>query len=129
VFFTLGTFAGAMALLVRPSWRRQIFTQSEQAPPRSKIGYMSNRFVAGVGSFLVVFAVSKTAPSIVEAIAGVRYVVIFLGAYMLTQWRPQWLREDFTRRALIVKAIGTSLVVVGLILVGLHGGMGSAGPS
>lgn len=130
VFFTIGTFVGAMALLIPPSWRRQIFTQSEQAPPRSKIGYMSNRFVAGVGSFLVVFAVSKTAPSIVEAIAGVRYVVIFLGAYMLTQWRPQWLREDFTRRALLVKAIGTSLVVVGLILVGLHGGTGgNAGPS
>ncbi|HEV2464511.1 MAG TPA: EamA family transporter [Acidobacteriaceae bacterium] len=130
VFFTIGTFAGAMALLLRPCWRRQIFVQSEEAPPRSKVGYMANRFVAGVGSFLVVFAVSRTAPSIVEAIAGVRYVVIFLGAFMLTQWKPVWLKEDFTRRALLVKALGTSLVVVGLILVGLNGGGGAnPGPS
>ncbi len=50
VFFTIGTFLGAVALLLRPSWRRQIFQNSEEAPPRSKVGYMLNRFMAGVGS-------------------------------------------------------------------------------
>lgn len=130
VFFTLGTFLGAMALLLRPAWRRQIFKNSEQAPPRSKAGYMANRFVAGVGSFLVVFAVSRTSPSMVEAISGVRYVIIFVLAWAITQWRPSWFREDFTRRALIVKALGTALVVVGLILAGLQGSSaGSGGPS
>lgn len=129
VFFTLGTFAGAMALLLRSSWRRQIFETSEQAPPRSKAGYMLNRFVAGVGSFLVVYAVSRTAPSMVEAISGVRYVVIFFGAYLVTRLRPRWFREDFTPRALAIKALGTALVIAGLVLVGLHGGHLGGGPS
>lgn len=130
VFFTIGTFAGSMALLLRPTWRRQIFKGSEEAPPRSKIGYGINRFIAGVGSFLVIYAISKTSPSMVEAIAGVRYVVIFIGAYAVTRWRPAWFREDFTRRALVVKALGTGLVVVGLILAGLHGNTaGPGGPS
>jgi len=129
VFFTIGTFVGAAALLVPPSWRRQIFQHSEQAPPRSKIGYMLNRLTAGVGSFLVVFAVSRTAPSLVEAISGVRYVVIFLGAFAITTWRPRWFREDFTARALAIKLVGTGLVIAGLILVGLHGGSASGGPS
>lgn len=130
VFFTIGTFLGAMALLLRPSWRRQIFRTSEQAPPRSKAGYMANRFVAGVGSFLVVFAVSRTSPSMVEAISGVRYVLIFVLAWAITRWRPRWFREDFTRRALLIKALGTALVVAGLILAGLQGSsVGSGGPS
>jgi drug/metabolite transporter (DMT)-like permease len=131
VFFTIGTFAGAMALLLRPVWRRQIFEDSEGgAEPRSKIGYMVNRFVAGVGSFLVVFAISRTSPSMVEAISGVRYVIVFAGAFLITRWRPQWFREDFKRRALVVKALGTALVVAGLILAGLHGNaVGSSGPS
>lgn len=129
VFFTLGTFIGAIALLLRPTWRRQIFKNSEEAPPRSKIGYMLNRFTAGVGSFLAVYAVSRTAPSMVEAISGVRYVVIFFGAYAITRWRPQWFREDFTPRALAIKALGTALVIAGLMLVGLHGGRLSGGPS
>lgn len=129
VFFTIGTFAGSMALLLRPTWRRQIFKHSEEAPPRSKAGYMLNRFVAGVGSFLVVFAVSRTSPSMVEAISGVRYVVIFVAAYAITQWKPVWFREDFTRRALLIKSLGTGLVVAGLILIGLHGGAATGGPS
>lgn len=129
VFFTLGTFLGAMVLLLRPTWRRQIFTHSEEAPPRSKAGYMMNRFVAGVGSFLVTFAVSRTSPSMVEAISGVRYVLIFIGAYSITRMKPSWFREDFSSRALWIKAIGTGLVVTGLILVGLHGAdTGSGGP-
>ncbi len=130
VFFTIGTFAGSAALLLRPAWRRQIFKDSEEAPPRSKVGYMINRFVAGVGSFLVVFAISRASPSIVEAISGVRYVVIFFGAYAITRWRPSWFREDFTRRALLVKIVGTGLVVAGLVLAALQGSpVGSGGPS
>jgi drug/metabolite transporter (DMT)-like permease len=130
VFFTIGTFLGAMALLLRPTWRRQIFKDSGEAPPRSKAGYMINRFLAGVGSFLVVYAISRTSPSMVEAISGVRYVIVFLGAYAVTRWRPNWFREDFTRRALLVKVLGTGMVVAGLILAGLHGGaVGTGGPS
>jgi drug/metabolite transporter (DMT)-like permease len=123
VFFTLGTFLGAMMLLVPSSWRRQIFQHSESVPPRRKVGYFLNRFIAGIGSFLVTFA------SIVEAISGIRYVVIFLGAYMITRWRPSWFREDFSRRTLWIKVTGTALVVAGLILVGLHGRGNMSGPS
>jgi hypothetical protein len=126
IFFTIGTFLGSMALLLRPLWRRQIFKGSEEAPPKSKLGYGINRFIAGVGSFLVVFAISRTSPSMVEAISGVRYVVIFVGAFAITRWRPTWFREDFTRRALFVKALGTGMVVAGLIMAGLHGN--TAGP-
>ena len=130
VFFTIGTFIGSMALLLRPTWRHQIFKDSEEAPPRSKAGYMINRFLAGVGSFLVVFAVSRTSPSMVEAISGVRYVVVFAGAYLITSLRPSWFHEDFGRRALLIKVLGTGLVVAGLVLVGLHGGGGGGnGPS
>jgi len=93
VFFTLGTFAGALLLLVRPLWRRQIFKNSEEAPLRSKAWYMVNRFMAGVGSFLVFYAISLATPAVVDAITGVRYVLIFIGAYLLTKFRPSLLRE------------------------------------
>jgi drug/metabolite transporter (DMT)-like permease len=125
VFFTFGTFAGSIALLAPPPWRRQIFEHSEEATPSSKFWYMVNRFVAGVGSFLVVFAISRANPAIVEAISGVRYIIIFLGAYAITQLKPSWFREDFRRPILIAKAVATCLVVIGLVLVALNGGNGT----
>lgn len=121
VFFTLGTFFGSMALLVPPSWRKQVFEHSEEATPKSKLWYMVNRFLAGVGSFLVVFAVSRAHPSVVQAIAGVRYVTIFLGAFLITKFKPSWFTENFHGRALVMKATATCLVVAGLVLVAMHG--------
>ncbi|HVW08095.1 MAG TPA: hypothetical protein VHC90_05910 [Bryobacteraceae bacterium] len=128
VFFTLGTTAGSFALLIPPYWRAQILQTSEGAPPRSKFWYSMNRFMAGVGSFLVVLAVSRATPALVASISGLRYVVIFIGAWWITRFHPAWFREDFGRYALIVKISGTGLILAGLFLVGLHGGAAQGGP-
>lgn len=128
VFFTFGTFIGSIALLALPSWRKQIFQHSREAVARSKLWYMVNRFLAGCGSFLIVFAVSRASPAVVGAISGVRYLIVFIGAYLITRFRPEWFTEDFSRRMLIFKTVATCLVVAGLVLVGLHGGGGASGP-
>jgi drug/metabolite transporter (DMT)-like permease len=120
VFFTLGTCAAAFALLARPSWRREIFETSEKAEPRSRFWYFVNRFISGVGSFLVYYAISLANPALVDAITGLRYVIIFGGAYGLTRLRPQWLRENFTGRTLLGKSLATLMVVAGLVLLGIR---------
>jgi uncharacterized membrane protein len=128
VFFTLGTTLGSALLLAPAGWRKQIFEYSQKAQPSSKAWYMANRVMAGVGSFLVVLAVSRTEPSTVEAISGVRYVIIFVLAYAITRWKPGWFQENFRRGVLITKSVATALIVAGLVIAGLHGGVASAGP-
>jgi drug/metabolite transporter (DMT)-like permease len=135
VFLTLGTFSGSMFLLVRPSWRRQIFENTgESRKPNekghsSRFWYFVNRFFNGAGSFLVYYAISLSNPAVVDAITAVRYVVIFLGAYIITYWRPNWLKEDFHGWVLAGKAGATLLVGAGLALEGLHGGKTGSGPA
>jgi drug/metabolite transporter (DMT)-like permease len=126
VFFTIGTFAAAMAMLLYRPWKAEIFRHSEEAPPRSKFWYFVNRFISGVGSFLIFLAISRANPAVVDAISGVRYAIIFLLAFLLTRVKPKWLREDFGRRALIGKSMGTAMIVGGLALIGLHGRSGGA---
>ncbi|HLG99391.1 MAG TPA: hypothetical protein VKX49_23980 [Bryobacteraceae bacterium] len=127
VFFTIGTTVGALAMLVPRGWRAQIFEHSEEAPPKSKVWYMMNRFLAGVGSFLVIYAVSRANPALVEAISGLRYVIVFVGAYGITKMKPEWFREDFHGKVFTAKVAATALVVAGLVIVGLRGG-NDAGP-
>lgn len=126
VFFTLGTFCGALLLLVRRSWRRQIFRKDEKKrnaeEVRNWFWYFVNRFFNGLGSFLVFYAISLTRPALVDAITGLRYVMIFAGSYAITELRPRWLREQFTGAVLFGKGMATALVVAGLVLVGLYGG-------
>lgn len=126
VWFTIGTFAGSLSLLVRRSWRRQILTHSRDAEPRSRFWYFVNRFVSGVGSFLIFYAISLSHPAIVDAISGVRYAIIFVGALLLTRFKPQWLKERFRGAELVTKALATAAVVAGLVLVALAGTAGSA---
>lgn len=129
VFFTFGTFVGSLALLIRKTWRKQIFKTSENAEPRSRFWYFVNRFIAGVGSFLIFFAISRTSPALVDAIAGLRYVIIFVGAYAITRLRPEWLQENFTGLVLIGKSVATAMVVVGLVLLAIKSNGESGSPS
>lgn len=127
VFFSIGTFATALIFLAKRSWRREIFMQSREAQPRSKVSYFSNRVVSGVGALLVVLAISRTRPEIVSAISGLRYAIVFVFAYALTRWKAGWLSEEFSGRALIIKVVGTSLIIAGLVVMGLGGSEGGSG--
>jgi drug/metabolite transporter (DMT)-like permease len=130
VWFTIGTFVAAIMLLVPPSWRKQIFINSgDKTEPRNRFWYFVNRFVSGVGSFLVVYAISRTHPELVSAISGVRYAVIFLSALLLTKFKPTWLKEDFRGPELVTKIVGTCLVVAGVALSGISGGKTAGGPA
>jgi drug/metabolite transporter (DMT)-like permease len=126
VFFTMGTFTASLAMLVPPSWREQIFERSKTAPPKRKLWYMVNRFLAGVASFLLVYAISRTSPALVEAISGVRYAVIFTGALAISLIRPDLLKETFSGWMLAAKVTATGLVIAGLAVIGLGSGHGGA---
>lgn len=126
VFFTFGTFIAAMAMLVLPGWRSQIKQESENAEARSRFWYFVNRFISGVGSFLVFYSISLTNPALVDAITAVRYVIIFISAYALTKLKPIWLSENFNGRVLLSKTGATLLVVAGLVILG-YTGQGEAG--
>lgn len=129
VWFTIGTFFGAMALLVRASWRAQIFSESGQDNPSNRFWYFVNRFLSGIGSFLIFYAISLTHPAVVAAIAGVRYVAIFAGALLLTKLKPKWLKEAFRGWQLFTKSLATCMVIAGVVLVGLSGNQSASSSS
>jgi uncharacterized membrane protein len=127
VWFTIGTFAGSMALLIPQSWRGQIFAESARSTPKNRFWYFVNRFLSGVGSFLVVYAISLTHPAMVNAISGVRFGIIFVGAYLLTKLKPSWLKEDFHGWQLTTKTFATCLVIAGLAVASMSGSKATGG--
>jgi drug/metabolite transporter (DMT)-like permease len=119
VFFSLGVFFCSLCLLIRRQWRTEIFADARYTQPRNKIGYFTNRFVSGVGAFLVAVAISHAHPALVSAISGVRYATIFVGVFLLTKFKPEWLKESFTGWTMTAKTIATGLIIAGLGITGL----------
>jgi hypothetical protein len=60
--------------------------------------------LACLGSFIIFYAISLMRPALVDAITGLRYVIIFAVSYGLTVLRPRLLREDFSGSVLFGKA-------------------------
>lgn len=117
VFFTTGVFLFSVLFLARKQWRSDIIAQMRSMSSVNRRSYFANRCVERIGSLLIFLAISRTNPAIVEALAGLRYVVVFIGAFLITKYRPQWLRELFSRRAIAFKSAATVSVIAGLILV------------
>ncbi len=117
VFITLGTFIGSMFMLLPPAWRAQIMTTSEKSSAHSRFWYFVNRFMNGVGAFLVFYAISLASPALVDALAGVRYGAVFVGVLALTRLAPSVLSENFSGGVLLGKSFATLMVGAGLVLL------------
>ncbi|MFA4890337.1 MAG: hypothetical protein WC587_01745 [Candidatus Paceibacterota bacterium] len=105
IFVLLFLFSGKI--------RKNIFDSSHQSPRRHRFLYFSNRLYAGVGSVLVSFAVSLSyIPALVDAFQGLKYVIIFIFAWV-------FLKEKFKGKILAGKIIATIFVSLGIILLAL----------
>jgi len=103
----VGGVLAALVLLFIPALRRLIFRSTEKARPHSRFLYIVNRGYASLGSLLVSGAIFLSDPALVDATQNMRYVVIFLLAWLI-------LREKFRGRVLALKIISLVLITIGL---------------
>jgi hypothetical protein len=66
-------------------------------------------------SILVFYAVSLDSPLLVEAAGAFKYLVVFIGALILSRYAPRLFREVITRRSVILKSLATVLIIVGFL--------------
>jgi len=121
-FVTLkaGVLITTLSLLLIPQWRNKIVFHAKIAPMAHKFSYFGNRILAGIGGILIFYAISLSHPALVDAVSGLRYIVIFAVALLFTKIKPSWLKEKFDSRAIFWKTSATLLVVVGLSGLGLQ---------
>ena len=113
VWISIGGSLLALGSLLIPRLRKAIFSPAnEKSSPSSKVFYFANRAWAVVGTVLLSFAISIGHPALVEAAQGFKYIVIFLGGWLL-------LKEEFFGKVLFWKIVATVLILCGLGWLGL----------
>jgi len=108
-----GALLVALPLAFR-ALRVRVLKSTHESTGTNRTLYLTNRFYAGIGGILGVWAIALGHPALVDASAGLKYVVIFLGAWLL-------LRESFHGKVLFIKLTAAILIVGGLAWLGFVG--------
>lgn len=79
--------------------------------------FMLNKFLGATGFFLLDYAISIGRVSVINAMQGVEYTLIFVFAVLLSKKYPEILAEDFGHFVFFQKVLGIILVAGGLVLL------------
>lgn len=65
---------------------------------------------------LIQYATSLGKVSLVRALSGLQFVIMFFLVYLLTKLKPSFFKEYFTKREILVQVFALVLVVIGSAL-------------
>lgn len=127
IWSRIGMFAGGLSLLLIPTFRHQIFGHSEKvvAVPRramsTGIYFILNKMCAGIGAFLIAYAISLGSVSFVQALSGLQYIFILSLAFPLSFWYPKVYGEKLLFWDWFQKFAAIVLIGLGLFLAASSG--------
>jgi uncharacterized membrane protein len=117
VWSRIGMFLGGVSLLLVPHFRNDIFghTGESAAAPKRAAGtavyFVINKACAGVGTFLIAYAISHGSVAYVQALSGMQYVFLLLIAFPLSFHHPDIYGEkllfwDWAQKVAAIGIIG-----------------------
>lgn len=120
VWSRLGIFVGGITLLSFAPFRHQILDHSQETttdPGRARktgVYFVLSKVCAGIGSFLVVYAISRGSVALVQALSGMQYLFLLLLALPLSLRFPALFDErlffwDWFQKGCAIVLIGIGL--------------------
>lgn len=117
LFWTRIGFVGSAFLsLLSPHIRREVILSYHHAPNKSKLLFVSNKVLAGIGFIILYFAIRLGNVSLVNALLGFQFLFTFLIAMVFSPKLPT-LEEKMSKRVLRVKIFGILSVLIGFLLL------------
>lgn len=99
---------------VRRSFRRKSGGQSKHAAKRYVLSIVvANKALGLAAVVLLQYAAAVGLVTLVVALSGLQYVLMFVLAYVLTKTAPGFFKEYFTKRELAVQVVAIILVAIG----------------
>lgn len=104
----------ALSLLIVPALRTTILHGGERSSNGAKLLVLSNKIIAGVASVLTSFAISLGSVSIVNALAGLQFVFLYIFSFIFGKKMPELPGGRTHGHGGWQTAVGVALIVAGL---------------
>lgn len=117
LFWTrMGGVLGAVTIIAIPENFRRIYWATKKAPKNAPFPFLANQAMGGAGAILQGYAVFLGSAALVGALQGVQYAFLLILIVFLSRYFPQ-LKEEFSWRAIVQKALAIVLIAVGLVVL------------
>ncbi|MFA6427039.1 MAG: DMT family transporter [Candidatus Magasanikbacteria bacterium] len=117
-------FIGVVGLItlcfpaVWKSFHKKKKQESHQYARRHVVGIIIfNKVLSVVQVIVLQFAMSIGSVTVVNALSGLQYALMFVMVYLLTKFKPGIFKEYFTRREIFLEVSAIVLVGIGLFLI------------
>lgn len=122
LFWTrIGALFGIIFILAKKEWRREITgiltRKSKERNTRTALGFLAAQGTGVISVVLIFYAISLGSVTLVNALQGVQYLVIFALVEPLGFFFPKLWKEELSKKAIIHKLISIVIVSIGLFFV------------
>lgn len=117
IWTRVGSFLGALLLLVPKGNREIIFGTSQNLKVSSAGLLIFNKTLSGVAFAFLNYAIFLGSVSLINAMQGLQYVFLFIIATFLSYKYPNLISERVDKRNLFQKGLAIFLIVCGLFIV------------
>lgn len=109
-----------LLLLLLPTVRHQVFLKSATHLKLSRTNkriVLADKALGIVSAVLVQAAIAMGSVTIVNALVGVEFMVLFLIIYAVTKIKPDWLNEYFTSSEIFMELFAIVLIIFGSLFL------------
>ncbi len=110
--FVLAALVSLLFVFVRKDVKHSFKTSSKS----SKAVFVLNKIIAGCGFILLYYSIFKGNPSIINGMAGLQYVFVFLIAFAAKDLIPG-IKESLDKKSILIKISGLIFIFDGFLLL------------
>lgn len=117
VWARIGAFIAVLPLLFSKTVRHEIFGATEKQKEKNKSGLVIlaiNKVLAALYFIGMNFALSLASATLVNALAGLQYAILFVLIYFFTKLKPRFFQEQFTKKEIVLELFAILFIIVGL---------------
>lgn len=114
----LGSVGAALFLLADPDVRSRLYlSRFRNKGVRTEFLFVATRIFAGIAPLIVWVAIALGSVSLVNALQGIQYPLLFILALLFSRRWPRIFQEEMSRWSIAQKSLATLLIVIGLALL------------
>jgi len=118
VWSRLGTFIGALMILLIPKWREAIMQHRSGTNGGGNFAFfISVRLLAAIAFIMLNWSISKGNVALINSLQGVQYLFLFFIVLFISSKYPAIMKEELGGGVMVQKIMGATLVTTGLYML------------